>query len=843
MKVFIFKLISLCLLIIAIYFLVTTEYKDDLRSPRKPYDKSGYELVSKGDLTNLNKLVIENNETGLSLYIDETTSHITIKNEATGQAWYSNVREEDNFTNIDLSTKKLQQSTMKIWYYNKLEEPKSMVNYEFSIEEKNYYLRYIENGVEVLYIIYDTSYSVYDLPLRLSIERLDELVLNVLDEKAEAGDIKAGRDKRLIENNYMYNDEHGIYVLKNPENLSQNMVDMLYEIFYEKTDYSIEDLNFDNEQQGVNDDNGKPYFEVAVRYTLTDKGFKATIINESLYEKKNYLISHIDFLPYFGAGSVNDNGYIVVPDGSGAIMNFNNGKTYAPQYEKALYGKDYGKAVYFAPEETHNALMPIYGMKKNDDAYLAIITEGDAMTSIVADISEKYDSYNKVYPRFYFREKDKLPLLGIGERINMWSIDLTTNDYSIEYQFPIQKDYVGMANLYQEYLVEKGMNDIDNTGLRMNLTFLGGYSDTEHFLGVPYTNVKSLTTTSQVKQILEQLLSDGITNIDVSYRGWMNGGLEPDFPNSVYIEKSIGGKKGIQELTKYTEDNDINLFFETDFLQVYGLKNFNQSNLATRLMSGEVATHYPFNPSTLLPDTTRSPYWVVNPLSIEKNIKSMSKDLNKYGVKNISLSDFGSILSGHYDENAFYYKSQTKDIILDNFQYLSDNFNLMALNPNIYSTLFVETIMDLPLESSLYGILDGDVPFYQLAITGSINYSGGAINLDDKHDLNWYKLKAIETAANLNFTWSYNDTYNLMTTEHNQYYSTKYTNWYDDAVSLYQELENLEIFEATLIEHELISRAVRRVKYNNGTEIYINYGNTDFVIGELNVLANSYLKV
>jgi hypothetical protein len=400
-----------------------------------------------------------------------------------------------------------------------------------------------------------------------------------------------------------------------------------------------------------------------------------------------------------------------------------------------------------------------------------------------------------------------------------------------------------MANLYHEYLVEKGMNDIDNTGLRMNLTFLGGYSDTEHFLGVPYTNVKSLTTTSQVKQILEQLLSDGITNIDVSYRGWMNGGLEPDFPNSVYIEKSIGGKKGIQELTKYTEDNDINLFFETDFLQVYGLKNFNQSNLATRLMSGEVATHYPFNPSTLLPDTTRSPYWVVNPLSIEKNIKSMSKDLNKYGVKNISLSDFGSILSGHYDENAFYYKSQTKDIILDNFQYLSDNFNLMALNPNIYSTLFVETIMDLPLESSLYGILDGDVPFYQLAITGSINYSGGAINLDDKHDLNWYKLKAIETAANLNFTWSYNDTYNLMTTEHNQYYSTKYTNWYDDAVSLYQELENLEIFEATLIEHELISRAVRRVKYNNGTEIYINYGNTDFVIGELNVLANSYLKV
>ncbi len=837
MKTFIVKLISLSVVIIAIYFLVTTEYKEDLRTPRPPYDKTGYELVSKGNLTDENKLVASDTETGLNLYINETTSHIALENTLTGQTWYSNVREDDDFANIDLSTKQLQQSTLKLWYYHKLEEPKSMMNYEYSIEKQNYYLRYIENGVEVLYIIYDTNYSVYDLPQRLRIERLEELVLNPLEELGER------RDKRLVESNYMYNEEHGIYVLKNPENLSQNMIDMLYEIFYETANYTREDLEFDNEDQNVSDDNGKPYFEVGVRYTLTNKGFKATIINESLYEKSNYLISHIDFLPYFGAGSTQDEGYIVVPDGSGAIMDFNNGKTYAVEYNKALYGKDYGKAVYFAPEESYNALMPIYGMKKNDDAFLAIITEGDAMTSIIADVSEKYDSYNKVYSRFYLREKDKLPLLGIGERINMWSIDLTTNDYSIEFQFPETKTYVGMAKLYRSHLIEKGMKENQDSGLRLNLTFLGGYSDTEHFLGIPYSVVKPLTTTKQTEEILQKLLNDGITNIDVSYRGWMNGGLMPYLPSDIDVEKNIGGKEGIQSLVKYSENNQINLFFETDFLHVNHTDNFRRNKEATRLMSGEVATHYPFNPATLLPDTTRNPYWILNPTSIGENINGMMDDFNDLGLESIALSDFGSILSGHYDENNFYYKSETLEVILENYQKMNEDYQIMALTPNIYSAPYVERMMDLPLESSLYSILDGDIPFYQLAISGSINYSGSAINLDETHDMNWYKLKAIETASNINFTWTYSDTYNLMTTEHNEYYSTKYTYWYEDAINLYHELDALDIFDDTLIEHEVITRDVRRVVYSDGTEIYLNYGNTDVVIDNLTILAHSYLKV
>ncbi|QVK18360.1 hypothetical protein KHQ81_01195 [Mycoplasmatota bacterium] len=844
MKTFIIKLISLCIVITAIYLLVTTEYKDDLRKPRKEYDKTGYKLVSDGNLTNTNKSVAENSETGLSLYIDETTSHITLENTNTGQTWTSNVQEKDNFEGIVRSTKKLQQSTLKIWYYNKLEDPKAMLNYEFSIEEQNYLIRYIPNGVEVLYIICDTNHSVYDLPLRISIERMQSLVFDKLDKLIDTGDISAARDKRLLNSNYMYNEKYGIYVLKNPENLAQNMIDIIYGILYEKGDYTAQELLYDNEVQGVSDDKGKPYFEVGVRYTLTDSGFKATIINESLFENKHYLISHIDLLPYFGAGSVNDKGYIVVPDGSGAIMNFNNGKTYATQYEKKLYGKDYGKAVYSAPEKSYNASMPIFGMKKNDDAFLAIITEGDAAASVIADISEKYDSYNKVYARFYCREKDVLPLLGIGNKINMWSVDLNSTDYSIEFRFPEKKDYLGMAEIYNSYLKSLGMKEKENKGLRLNLTFLGGYSDTEHFLGIPYTKVKPLTTTSQVKKITQQLLDDGIKNIDISYRGWMNGGITHSLPNSIDIENSIGGEKGINSLMKFCKKEDINLFFETDFLKINTTDHFKKGKEATRLMSGDVATHYPFNDATLLPDISKNPYWVLNPYSIESNINRMNKEYKKYGLKNISLSDYGNILSGHYDEKKFYYKNETLAIIQENFKEIEDSYNLtMAHSPNIYSTPYLDHIVDLPLESSYYSILDGDIPFYQLAISDSINYAGTAINLDEKHDINWHMLKAIETGSNINFTWSYSDTFNLMTTDYNQYYSTKYSEWYDDAVNLYNELDNLGIYNEKLVEHEIINEMVRRVKYSDGTEIYINYGNTDFDLENLTILANSYTLV
>lgn len=48
----------------------------------------------------------------------------------------------------------------------------------------------------------------------------------------------------------------------------------------------------------------------------------------------------IDLLEYFGAAGPEEEGYMFVPDGSGALIMFNNGKVNAPAYIGYVYGED-----------------------------------------------------------------------------------------------------------------------------------------------------------------------------------------------------------------------------------------------------------------------------------------------------------------------------------------------------------------------------------------------------------------------------------------------------------------------------------------------------------------------
>ena len=65
-------------------------------------------------------------------------------------------------------------------------------------------------------------------------------------------------------------------------------------------------------------------FRVPVRYALNGERFDASILTDGILEYGTNKIKSIEFLPYFGAGGMNEDGYLFVPDGSGALIYFNN---------------------------------------------------------------------------------------------------------------------------------------------------------------------------------------------------------------------------------------------------------------------------------------------------------------------------------------------------------------------------------------------------------------------------------------------------------------------------------------------------------------------------------------
>ena len=63
---------------------------------------------------------------------------------------------------------------------------------------------------------------------------------------------------------------------------------------------------------------------IPVEYTLENDYLNAKVEMDSITENGVGLLTAINLLPTFGAGNWDDQGYLFVPDGSGAIVNFNN---------------------------------------------------------------------------------------------------------------------------------------------------------------------------------------------------------------------------------------------------------------------------------------------------------------------------------------------------------------------------------------------------------------------------------------------------------------------------------------------------------------------------------------
>ncbi|MBP5624594.1 MAG: hypothetical protein J6X36_06970, partial [Lachnospiraceae bacterium] len=97
-----------------------------------------------------------------------------------------------------------------------------------------------------------------------------------------------------------------------------------------------------------------PLFNVTVEYKLVGRDLVVSVPLEKIEYKPDYPITNIELLPYFGAGSTEDEGFIVLPESGGAIINFNNGRNGQNAYYANVYGWDYATSRTSVVNETRN---------------------------------------------------------------------------------------------------------------------------------------------------------------------------------------------------------------------------------------------------------------------------------------------------------------------------------------------------------------------------------------------------------------------------------------------------------------------------------------------------------
>lgn len=786
------------------------------------------------------KGVAENEK--LRLLVDDQSGSVAVIHKASGEIWYSNPSDRDTDPMAAGVNKSELSAQLKLQYYNSFGQVNAVNSYADAVMHKQVNFEPIDNGVRVNYQFGTSAKSGDDMPQKISKTRYEALLAK-LDKTGQ-------RALMLV---YTEESDNGVYV-RNDGALKGLQLERALKAF-EDAGYTEEELAIDIEENNLDQTKPEPrLFLASIEYTLDGDSLIAKVPADRIEYPEKYPLGTVSLLSYFGAGSSQEEGSLFVPDGSGALIRFNNGKMQYPAYQQPVYGTD--KTM----DRTEDALsteairLPVFGILRENSAFLGIIEEGAPAATVNADISGKVNSYNYVYPSFTVLNKRDLTLDANGQQRSIPSFQQRpmATDFTIRYAFlgGNQASYPGMASYYQQYLVqhnglpqtEKSEQNSDNIPFYLQL--IGSISKQKHFAGIPYQALEPLTTFEQAKDIITELQEREIRDIKLRYSGWFNEGLNHKVPDKISVDQAIGGKAGMKSFASFAKEQHISLFPDVAVLMANSGSSFNEAKEAARTLKGDPATLYPLDVAMGRRDSSSLPSYIISPETANAYMDDLLKQFQKYNSSGISLRDLADVLNSDFRKNKLIDRIESEQLSIQSFEKIRESgIDVLAEGGNAYTLPYLTDIMNAPMASSKFKIEDEEIPFYQMVVRGYIDYTGDPYNLSTYTDVKPYILKSLEYGANVYFEWIHEPNYKVKDSEDSHLYAVNYKLWIDEASDIYREVNAIlkNVKNESITHHEKLADGVFRTEYENGLFIIVNYNRSAVTYDGRTIEAESYV--
>lgn len=777
----------------------------------------------------------------LQLFVDEATASIAVLNKANDEIWYSNPpdREKDPIAsgvNSDLLS-----SQMQLSFYNHFGQMTNMNSYSDSVAFEQFKIEPIEDGVKVHYQFGTTEASAADLPLMLSPERFEELSSR-LD----------GTGQRALIIAYRENAETGIYE-RNDGALTGMQLERAFQAF-EDAGYTEEDLEQDMQELNFTQESTENrVFIASVEYKLEGDSLLVKVPTEEIYYSDDFPVHQISFLRFFGAAGAEEEGSIFVPDGSGALIHFNNGKTNVPSYQQSVYGQDLALLQDDDVRMNEVIRLPVFGLIKKQSAMLGIIEEGAASATISADVSGRLNNYNFVYPTFTLINKDDVSLQAEDQERSLprFQEERMKSDFSVRYVFLTGEEatYSGMAQYYQNYLVENGLlrenqQAASSEDVPFYVQLIGSINKQQHFAGVPYQALEPLTTFEQAETILDQLMENDVNHLKVNYIGWFNKGFNHRVPTEIQVDRAIGGKKGLESFIQYAEEHDIRVYPETAMLQVHNASGFKPRTEASRTLTNLPTATYPVNRALKERDQTKDPQYALSPRYVEDYTEQFIEEFRSFETTGLALRDLADVLNSDFRRNEQIDRFESEQTSVQALNMLHEqDLEMMANGGNLYALPYLTDVINVPLGHTGFKIQDETIPFYQMVLRGYVDYATAPFNLSTYLNDQDYILKVLEYGSHINFQWIYQSNDELKNTSFDHLYAVNYERWLDRAVEIYHEVNEVlkQVEGETIRSHERLADQVYRTMYDNGVYVIVNYGLEPITIDGQTIEPQGYL--
>jgi len=800
------------------------------------------------------ELILENEYLELRFFPE--TTEIVLTEKATGVRWLSNPRGNDVLA--DTINKYLMRSLFSVEYADVSGIGQILYSSEQSVSLGAYNYS-IENGVlEVNYSVGNLE-RTYNIPPAVPEERMLSFM-----EKMDSGDVsivKAGY--RLYEiNNLRSNDnkdellamypdltKRNIYVLR-PN--TQEYLKIEYEQIFAAAGYTYDDYLDDIAYYPSVSGKERPAFNVTFRYSLEGNSLVLNVPFDKIAYRAAYPMVKLTVLPYFGAGGLNDEGYFLVPDGSGALIYFNNGRQNQLTYSNFVYGWDEG-LVRDAVINDNKAPFPVFGIQNNGNALLCIIEEGASYASIRADVSGLNSSYNNVYSRFDIVHSALMNISGRSDRaVYQYERGLPEGEgLTLRYIACKQNGYVGMAKEYRAWLINKFPffgGKKQESGVPIAVEIPGAVNKTQHRLGIPFDLPLKLTSYNEASGMVEDFVKFGWKNVQVKLNGWFNRSVDHSIPTHIKLINDLGSKTDFLNLVATAQKNGYNIYPEVDFIYMRDKKFLDGFNLyrdVSRYVSRERIQRYPYS-FVWFGERKRwgKLNYIARPAVTMSLIDNFVKESASLGLENIAFRNMSAKLAGDYNERRHVNREESIRMRQQKFAELQKSgTGIMLLSGHAYAAPWADFIVDMELDDQGFGITDASVPFYPIVLHGLVPYTGKAINLAEDYTKNL--LKIIESGAGLYFSFMTEETSVLQETKFRQFYANEYGKWVHDADSLYKQFtaDFGRLYSQFITEHEILSPGVTLTGYEDGTKVIINASDYAVYYNNRYIGADSYIVI
>ncbi len=600
---------------------------------------------------------------------------------------------------------------------------------------------------------------------------------------------------------------------------------------------------------------------IPVYYVLEDTYLDCYIITSEIVEKAGYvegedaqesdsdvlILTDLAMNPYFGAADTEATGYMLIPDGSGARINLNNGKSNYSNYSAYIYGRDVADVKDNQPDDTEQAYLPVLAMVQESDGLVMVATDGDTFASANAAVAYNSDDnagYNYCYFSFTLRSTDTYSMSGDSSSIIMFEKGdgtIAVEKLAVRYYWVTSEEeevtYTEIADVYRNYLIEEeGLEKkTEEDYAPLFVEFYGGTLKSKSILGVPVNMKTAFTTFDQAVEIIEQLQELGVENFVINYNDWTTDSMTGKLDTASSVASVLGGKSDLEDMIEYFESIGADFYASiTDYtFSKNGNGFWTLFNTAYRV-SKSYARPYEYNIAYGTPNSGVASA-LLSPRSISKLSNKVTKNLEKYDLPGAGLGSYAYTLWGDYSTKNRTNREVTAQYIIEYYKSVAGVVDrIIADSPNAYLLSYVDVIQNLTLQSSQFKIVDEDVPFVQIVLHGYIPYSTEAIN--GSADSQELFLRAIASGSYIKYTFIYEETTEIEDTDYINLYYANYDGWLEQAAAEYElASEILSTVSDSVITGYVSDGTVITTTYENGVVTTV-----DLSTGEITANGKTY---